>query len=97
VKKAFSERRKMLRNTLQPLYTSQQVGRRVALCARDLCRPVPACPPTLFAAATLPTLQIEAALTAISMRSDARAQDLTTDQFAALYSRLHTAVTAALE
>jgi 16S rRNA A1518/A1519 N6-dimethyltransferase RsmA/KsgA/DIM1 with predicted DNA glycosylase/AP lyase activity len=26
VKKAFSERRKMLRNTLQPLYTPQQVG-----------------------------------------------------------------------
>ena len=25
VKKAFSERRKMLRNTLQPLYTTQQV------------------------------------------------------------------------
>lgn len=27
VNKAFSERRKMLRNTLQPLYTSQQVSR----------------------------------------------------------------------
>jgi 16S rRNA A1518/A1519 N6-dimethyltransferase RsmA/KsgA/DIM1 with predicted DNA glycosylase/AP lyase activity len=26
VKKAFSERRKMLRNTLQPLYTAQQVN-----------------------------------------------------------------------
>lgn len=26
VKKAFSERRKMLRNTLQPLYTPLQVG-----------------------------------------------------------------------
>lgn len=64
VKKAFSERRKMLRNTLQPLYTSQQV---------------------------------EAALTAGGIRVDARAQDLSPPQFAALHQQLHEAVVSQLQ
>lgn len=64
VKKGFSERRKMLRNTLQPLYSTQQV---------------------------------EAALAAIGVRADARAQDLRPDQFAALYKQLQQAVLSQLE
>lgn len=64
VKKAFSERRKMLRNTLQPLYTTQQV---------------------------------EAALSAGGIRVDARAQDLSPPQFAALHQQLHEAVMSQLQ
>eukprot|EP00775_Hariotina_reticulata_P010380 gene10380-10538_t len=62
VNKAFSERRKMLRNTLQPLYTAKQV---------------------------------EAALSEASIRPDARAQDLSVEQFAAVYNHLHQQVLAA--
>jgi hypothetical protein len=37
VNKAFSERRKMMRNTLQPLYSAQQV-RRICLHSLDLLK-----------------------------------------------------------
>lgn len=56
VNKAFSERRKMLRNTLAPLYSREQA---------------------------------EAALGALGLRPDARAQDLSLEQFVALAWQLH--------
>ena len=51
VAKAFSERRKMMRNSMQPLHSS---------------------------------VEVEAALTACGLRPDARAQDLSVEQFARL-------------
>lgn len=55
VNKAFSERRKMMRNSMQPLFSAQQV---------------------------------EAALSSIKMRPEARAQELTVDKFVELYREL---------
>ena len=54
--KAFSERRKMVRNSVQPLY---------------------------------PGPQVEAALVAAGLRPDARAQDLSVDDFVRFHWRLH--------
>ncbi|KAG2490681.1 hypothetical protein HYH03_010848 [Edaphochlamys debaryana] len=62
VLKAFSERRKKMRNSLQPLASAEQV---------------------------------QAALAACGLNVDARAQDLTLDQFVALSWRLHERQTAA--
>ncbi|KAI8477068.1 MAG: S-adenosyl-L-methionine-dependent methyltransferase [Monoraphidium minutum] len=56
VAKAFSERRKMMRNSMQPMYTSQQV---------------------------------EAALEEVKVRKDARAQELSAEQFVQLHWALH--------
>jgi 16S rRNA A1518/A1519 N6-dimethyltransferase RsmA/KsgA/DIM1 with predicted DNA glycosylase/AP lyase activity len=46
INKAFSERRKMMRNTLQPLYTSQQVRR---TCLHPLDLSCCTCTASLFA------------------------------------------------
>lgn len=62
INQAFSQRRKMMRNALQPLYSS---------------------------AAS------EAALVASKLRPDARAQDLSVQQFADVHWELHRTVVAA--
>jgi 16S rRNA A1518/A1519 N6-dimethyltransferase RsmA/KsgA/DIM1 with predicted DNA glycosylase/AP lyase activity len=120
VKKAFGERRKMLRNTLQPLYTTQQVRGRGG--GRALMR---VCPSGLRSAAyrwcqagcmagysssnssgllkwcacavLCHGLQVEEGLAAIGVRPDARAQELSPAQFAALYTQLQKALLSQLE
>ena len=64
VAKAFSERRKMMRNSMQPLYSSADVG---------------------------------AALAAVGLREDARAQDLNVEQFVRLHWELVRRAEAAKE
>lgn len=87
----------MLRNTLQPLYTAPQVGLVGRIAWPCMCFAIVSERHMLTPLPHAPHVQIETALQAVGMRRDARAQDLSTEQFCELYRQLHAAVTAELE